>query len=58
MEAILFYVVVGSFVFFIMLYNIVRSAVEDGTLKALLKYERLKSKQNKSEDNKSSTAPF
>jgi hypothetical protein len=53
MEAILFYVVIGGFVFFIMLYNIVRSAVEDGTLKALLKYERLKSKQNKSEENKS-----
>lgn len=44
---------VGLSFFFILLYNIVRIAVEDGTLNALIKYEKLKNQRAKSEDNKS-----
>lgn len=43
----------GISFFFILLYNIVRIAVEDGTLNALIKYEKLKNQRVKSEDNKS-----
>lgn len=39
---------IGASIFFTILYNIVRAAVEDGTLNALIKYEKLKNQQNKS----------
>lgn len=46
-------IVLGGMFFFPILYYIVRGAVEDGTLNALLKYESMKNIQNKSEDDKS-----
>jgi len=45
--------IIGAIIFFSILYFIVRGAVEDGTLNALIKYNRLK-KDEKSENNKPS----
>lgn len=53
MSGTLGFIVIGSMLFFPILYYIVRGAVEDGTLNALLEYEKIKNQQNKSEDDKS-----
>ncbi len=37
-------------VFLCILYYIVRGAVEEGTLKALIEYDRLKSQENNSKE--------
>jgi hypothetical protein len=53
MSEILGFIIIGGILFFSILYYIVRGAVEDGTLNALMKYESIKNHQNKSEDDKS-----
>jgi hypothetical protein len=40
---------IGAMLFFPILYFIVRGAVKDGTLDALIEYEKLKSEKSKSE---------
>jgi hypothetical protein len=47
---LLFLFVVAVSIFFIILYNIVRNAVEDGILNALLKFERMKTQESKTKD--------
>lgn len=42
-------VLLGALFFFPILYYIVSGAVEDGTLKALMEYERLKNQKNRNE---------
>lgn len=46
-------IIVGGMLFFPILYYIIRSAVEDGTTKALLKYKSMENKQSISVNNKS-----
>jgi hypothetical protein len=48
MGVILGFIILGGIIFFSLLYYIVRGAVEDGTLNALIKYESIKNHQNKS----------
>ncbi|MGE5627904.1 MAG: hypothetical protein ACM3X7_07275 [Solirubrobacterales bacterium] len=45
-------IILGSLIFFPILYYIVRGAVTDGTLNALLEYDKIKNQQNKCEDDK------
>ena len=45
-------IIIWSIILGAVLYYIVRQAVEDGTLKALIKYEKLKGKETESEPNK------
>ncbi|GAA0180853.1 hypothetical protein SH2C18_34760 [Clostridium sediminicola] len=42
-------ILIYAIIFFYILYYIVRGAVEEGTLKALRKYDRLKNQENKGE---------
>lgn len=43
------WIVIGAIFSFTILYYIVKSAVEDGTLNALIKYDELKKQENKVE---------
>lgn len=52
MERIVGYILSGI-LFFSILYFIVRGAVEDGTVNALLKYENMKKHNNEKPDSKS-----
>lgn len=52
MEGIVGYIISGI-LFFSILYFIVRGAVEDGIINALLKYEDIKKSNNEKADNKS-----
>ena len=49
MGAFIGMVLLGGFLFLFILYNIIMSAVEEGTLKALMKYEKIKNKENEGE---------
>ena len=46
-------IIAGSIVFFSILYFIVKGAVEDGTLNALLRYENIKKDKEQGKENNS-----
>lgn len=53
MSGMLGFIAMLSVIFLGSLYFIIRYAVEDGTLNALMKYESMKNQQNNSEGSKS-----
>ena len=53
MSGMLGFIAMLAVIFLGALYFIIRYAVEEGTLDALMKYESMKNQQNKSEDSKS-----
>ncbi|MFL0246062.1 hypothetical protein [Candidatus Clostridium stratigraminis] len=46
MGSVLMLYLVCGFIFFFILYNIIMSAVKEGTLNALIEYEKLKKEDN------------
>lgn len=46
-------IILGAMILFPLLYYIVRGAAKDGTLNALIEYDRLKSEKRQNEQTKS-----